>query len=69
MRKVVMIRAEPGLVSMPIEKAVCCENCDTVSTSSGIRCGICGSERIFRLCSLLPEPSGPSPASASLIAA
>ena len=49
MRNVVMIRREPGLVSIPVESAVYCENCETVSTSSGRRCGLCGSEDISRL--------------------
>ena len=46
MRNVVMIRREPGLVSIPVESAVYCGNCETVSTSSGRRCGLCGSEDI-----------------------
>ena len=33
MRHVVMIRREPSLVSIPVN--VYCENCETVSTSSG----------------------------------
>ena len=63
MRNVVMIRREPGLVSIPVESAVYCENCETVSTSSGRRCGLCGSEDIARL---VPRSravgSGPAPA-------
>ena len=55
MRNVVMIRREPGLVSIPVESAVYCENCETVSTSSGRRCGLCGSEDIARL---VPPNSG-----------
>jgi hypothetical protein len=64
MRNVLMIRREPGLVSIPVESAVYCGNCETVSTSSGRRCGLCGSERIVRLVPLIPEPwnSGPAPA-------
>jgi hypothetical protein len=34
MRNVVMIRREPGLVSIPVENAVYCGNCETVSTSA-----------------------------------
>ena len=41
-----MIRTEPGLVSIPLEKAVYCENCTMVSSSARQRCGLCGSERI-----------------------
>jgi len=64
-----MIRTEPGLVSIPMEKAVCCVNCKTVSSSSRQRCGLCGSERIVRLASLIPEPWDPGPAPALALAA
>jgi hypothetical protein len=62
-----MIRTEPGLVSIPLERAVCCENCKMVSSSARQRCGLCGSERIARLAPLIPEPwdPGPMPALAS----
>jgi hypothetical protein len=69
MRNVEMIRTEPGLVSIPIEKAVYCENCATVSTSSTQRCGICGSESIVQLATLFPDPLDPSPAPALALAA
>ena len=69
MRNVVMIRREPGLVSIPVENAVYCENCETVSTSSGRRCGLCGSERIVRLVPPIPGPLDPSPAPAAVLAA
>jgi len=44
MRNVQMIRKEPGLISIPIEKAVYCENCKKVSNSTWNRCGLCGSD-------------------------
>jgi hypothetical protein len=69
MRNVRMIRTEPGLVSIPLEKAVYCENCQTVSSSSGQRCGLCGSEHIFRLAPLMPGPLDPSPVPALALAA
>jgi hypothetical protein len=69
MRNVEMIRTEPGLVSIPIEKAVYCENCATVSTSRGQRCGLCGSEHIVQLAPLVPGPPDPSPAPALALAA
>jgi len=69
MRNVQMIRTEPGLVSIPVEKAVYCENCETVSTSAGRRCGLCGSEKIVRLARFIPEPWNPGPAPAAMIAA
>lgn len=69
MRNVRMIKSEPGLVWIPLEKALYCENCETVSTSAGQRCGICGSERIVRLVPLIPEPWNPGPAAAVALAA
>jgi hypothetical protein len=69
MRNVRMIRTEPGLVSIPLEKAVYCENCKTVSSSSGQRCGLCGSEHIVRLAPLMPGPLDPSPVPAVALAA
>lgn len=70
MRNVQMIRTEPGLVWIPLEKAVYCSNCEMVSTSSRRRCGLCGSERIADLAMLLagPSDSGPAPASPVAIA-
>jgi hypothetical protein len=56
-----MIRTEPGLVSIPLEKAVYCVNCRMVSSSARQRCGLCGSERIARMASLFREPWDPSP--------
>ena len=69
MRNVVMIRREPGLVSIPVENAVYCENCETVSTSSRRRCGLCGSEDIARLVPPILGPWDPSPAPAASLAA
>ena len=61
MRNVQMIRTESGLVSIPVEKAVYCENCETVSNSTRRRCGVCGSEAIFSLTTLIDgPPPGPS---------
>jgi hypothetical protein len=68
MRNVVMIRPEPGLVSIPVEKAVYCHTCETVSTSQK-RCGLCGSERIIELAPLFTGPWDPSPAPAIALAA
>jgi hypothetical protein len=65
MRNVIMIRPEAGLVSIPVEKAVYCENCATVSTSTGKRCGVCGSENIVELAPLVTGPWDPGPASAA----
>jgi hypothetical protein len=64
-----MIRTEPGLVSIPLEKAVYCENCKMVSSSARERCGLCGSERIVRMAPLIPEPWDPGPAPVAVLAA
>ena len=69
MRNVVMIRREPGLVSIPVESAVYCGNCKTVSTSSGRRCGLCGSEDLARLVTPNPGPWDPSPGPPAVLAA
>ena len=69
MRNIQMIRPEPGLVSIPVEKAVYCENCETVSTSAWQRCGLCGSERIVELAPLLSGPFDPGTPPAALIGA
>jgi hypothetical protein len=55
------IRTEPGLVSIPLEKAVYCVNCGTVSPSDRQRCGLCGSKQIVRLAPLIPKPLNPGP--------
>jgi hypothetical protein len=69
MCKIRMIRCEPGLISIPVEKAVYCENCAMVSTSAWQRCGLCGSERIVELAPLFcfpPDPEFP-PAAAAVV--
>ncbi len=68
MRNVVMIRPEPGLVSIPVENAVYCQSCETVSTSLG-RCSLCGAERIIELAPLLTGPLEPGPVPAVALAA
>jgi len=64
-----MIRSEPGLISIPLEKAVYCENCKMVSSSARQRCGLCGSERIVHMARLIPEPLDPGPVPALASAA
>jgi RNA polymerase subunit RPABC4/transcription elongation factor Spt4 len=64
-----MIRTEPGLVSIPLEKAVYCENCRMVSSSARHRCGLCGSDQIVRLAFLIVEPLDPDPAPVAVLAA
>ena len=69
MRNVQMIREEPGLVSIPVERAVYCENCERVSNSAWRRCGLCGSEDIVELAPLFGGPYDPGPAPAAASAA
>src|SRR5580700_3922337 len=69
MRNVLMIRKEPGLVTIPVEKAIYCEDCETISTSVWNRCGVCGSESIVELAPLLGGPSDPGPVPAASLAA
>ena len=61
MCNVQMIRHEPGLVSISVEKADC-ENCEKVSNSACRRCGVCGSEGIVELAPLVGGPPDPGPA-------
>jgi hypothetical protein len=59
MPKVVEIRAEPAICSIPLHLAVYCENCNTISNSRPYRCGVCGSEAVLRVEPILnrnPEP-------------
>jgi len=66
MRKVQMIHTEPDFVSISIDVAVYCENCDTVSNSRRGRCGVCGSEAIVSLLTIINgPPNDPGPGSAS----
>lgn len=69
MRNVTMIRPEPGLISIPVDRAVYCENCETISTSMRKCCGVCGSEQIIELAPLLTSPWDPGPAPAAALAA
>jgi hypothetical protein len=67
MRNVRMLRQEFDFVSIPVEQAIYCENCETVSNSTRQRCGVCGSESVLRLTALIDGPpsgpdSGPAPA-------
>jgi hypothetical protein len=63
MCNVQMIRKEQGLVSIPLERAVFCENCEKVSNSAWRRCGSCGSDNLLELALLLGGPCEPGPGS------
>jgi len=53
MRNVKMLRTEANFVSIPAAMAIYCENCENVSNSAQRRCGVCGSEAIFSLTTLI----------------
>jgi hypothetical protein len=63
MCNVQMIRNEPGLVLIPLDQAVFCENCKRVSNSAWRRCGLCGSGKLLELALLLGGPCEPGPGS------
>jgi hypothetical protein len=61
MPKVVEIRTEPAICSIPLHLAVFCENCNTISNSRPYRCGVCGSGAVLRVEPIFnrnPEPPG-----------
>jgi hypothetical protein len=68
MRNVTMIRSDPALISIPVERAVYCQTCEMISTSVE-RCGLCGSDRIIDLMVLLNDPWDPGPVPAIALAA
>ena len=61
MCNVQMIRNEPGLISIPLKRAVFCGNCERVSNSAWKRCGSCGSDQLLDLVLLLGRPWDPGP--------
>lgn len=61
MCKVQMIRKEPGLLAIPVEKAVYCGHCAQISNSAWRRCGLCGSGEMLRLIRLLGASPDPEP--------
>ena len=64
------LRPEHRLVCIPVEKAVYCENCGSITNSPSERCDKCGSGPVLRLATLIDQPpSGPDsgPASAGRV--
>jgi hypothetical protein len=61
MAKVLKIRTETAICSIPLHLAVYCENGNTISNSRPYRCGVCGSEAVLRVEPILnrePDPPG-----------
>lgn len=51
-----------AFVSVPLDVAVLCVNCNTVSNSGSEECGVCGSSATLRLSLILNrEPQPPNP--------
>ena len=51
-------RSEHSLVSIPVDKAIYCRHCKTVSNSPREQCGKCGSELVLHLATLVNQPPG-----------
>jgi hypothetical protein len=66
MAKIVEIRAEPLIYSIPLAQAVFCENCVTISNSRPDRCGVCGSQAVLRLEPILNRTPDPPAARATV---
>jgi hypothetical protein len=67
MGQVQALRPVHSLVSIPVEQAIYCRHCKTVSNSLRERCGKCGSELVLHLATLVDQPpagpdSGPAAA-------
>jgi hypothetical protein len=60
MGQVQALRPVHSLVSIPVEQAIYCRHCKTVSNSLRERCGKCGSELVLHLATLVDQPpAGP----------
>jgi hypothetical protein len=60
MAKAIPTHSESLILNIPLKLAVYCENCETISNSRPHRCGVCGSESVLRVESILnrgPDPS------------
>lgn len=61
MGNVIELPASPMFCSIPLSLAVYCANCNTISNSQRYTCGVCASEAVLRLESILnrePDPPG-----------
>jgi hypothetical protein len=66
MCQVRMLRPKHNLVTIPVDKAIYCKNCENITNSPSERCGNCESESVLRLASLIHQPpSGPDSGPAS----
>jgi hypothetical protein len=70
MCQVRLLRPEHRLVCIPVERAVYCENCASITNSPSECCGRCGCGSVLHLASMIDQPpSGPDsgPASAGRV--
>jgi hypothetical protein len=59
MAKIIELPVRPAICSIPLDQAVYCENCKTISNSQPYRCGVCNSEAVLRVEPILnrnPDP-------------
>jgi hypothetical protein len=67
MGEISILRPKRNLVSIPVNEAIYCESCASVSNSSGGCCALCGNISVWALAELVPQPPmGPHPSSASV---
>jgi len=60
MAKIIEWQSTPTY-SIPLDGAMLCVNCNTISNSPPHRCSVCGSQAILRLLTILdPEPDPPA---------
>jgi ATP sulfurylase len=74
MAKLLELPTDRGICAIPLEHAVYCRECQTVSNSRPHECGLCGSGKVIRLEGILngnPDPpaKGCHPAKLSLVRA
>ena len=56
MGEISILRPKRNLVSIPVNEAVYCESCASVSNSSGGCCALCGNISVWPLAELVPQP-------------
>lgn len=67
MHDVLMLRKDPHFLSIPIEEAMYCSQCDAINNSTQVRCGRCGCESLSPVAPPTanpPDDPGPGPAPA-----
>jgi hypothetical protein len=61
MAKVIEWNTAAPTCSIPLELAVYCVNCNTISNSQPHRCAVCGSQAVLRVQPILdPDPEPPA---------